>query len=416
MHSSSISRRDLLKLAASAGAGMALGYGGLRMFSEQATQAVEQMPVQSENAGRVYPFYGTNQAGIATSQQRHMIFAAFDVETEKRAELRDLLRIWSEYSARMSLGEPVGEPAASRLLPPEDNGENLGLNPAGLTVTFGFGSTLFKKNGTDRFGLSGKQPAGLVEIPPMAGDALQADRSGGDLCVQVCADDPQVAFHAIRHLIRSSRGVAAMRWMQQGFLGIPKNPKGPAGTPRNLFGFKDGTQNIDTANPQLMNEHVWVNGSDQPAWMRGGTYLAARRIRMLIEVWDRSSLDDQEKTFGRTKASGAPFGKKNEFDPVNPDYLPKNSHVRLARGDGSIQIHRRGYSYNDGIDPKTGQLDAGLFFISYQRSIAKQLIPMLHRLSSNDALNEYTLHTANAVFAVPPGASKGGFIGETLFI
>ena len=41
--------------------------------------------------------------------------------------------------------------------------------------------------------------------------------------------------------------------------------------------------------------------------MRGGSYLVARRIRMLIESWDTDYLADQERVFGRFKTSGAPL-------------------------------------------------------------------------------------------------------------
>lgn len=347
--------------------------------------------------------------------QAHLVFATFDVTTEQRSAVRDLLRTWSLHAARMSEGQLIGGNLTNSKLPPDDNGETLGLPSANLTITIGFGPTLFIRDGVDRFGLAGQRPSSLTDIPPMQRDALQAERSGGDLCIQACADDPQVAFHAIRNLSRAARGVAVVRWMQRGFMSLPTNAKGDAETPRNLFGFKDGTANINTNDNTLMNRSVWVNSSEQPAWMRNGTYLVARRIRMFTEVWDRSSLDDQQKTLGREKLSGAPFGEKDEFASVNFNALPQDSHVRLARGDGQIQILRRGYSYIDGIDPKTGELDVGLFFISFQRDIQQQFIPMLSRLAASDALNEYISHTSSAVFACPPGTNKDGYVGETLF-
>ncbi|BCJ85707.1 iron uptake transporter deferrochelatase/peroxidase subunit [Effusibacillus dendaii] len=410
-----ISRREMFKMAAATGFGAALGLSGMRLFSSLETASMTRSENQFGRTNKVYSFYGSHQAGIDTPAQGHMVFAAFDVTAESRKELQDLLRTWSEAAARMCAGKQVGDHLTNRKLPPEDTGESVGLFPSGLSITIGFGPTLFNRDGMDRFGLAERYPTGLAEIPAMPGDALQPERSGGDICIQACADDPQIAFYAVRNLVRVSRGVAAVRWLQQGFLSTPQNQKGVAETPRNLFGFKDGTANIDTGNSQLMNQFVWVNGSDQPAWMQGGTYLVARRIRMLIEVWDRSSLDEQESTFGRTKLSGAGFGMKNEFDPVNPNFLPENSHVRLAHVEGT-KILRRGYSYVDGIDPKTGQLDAGLFFISFQRNISEQFIPLLRRLAAHDALNEYTLHTSSAVFACPPGVREDGYIGETLFV
>jgi deferrochelatase/peroxidase EfeB len=179
------------------------------------------------------------------------------------------------------------------------------------------------------------------------------------------------------------------------------------------MGFKDGTNNIRAEDVELMRRHVWV---DSPGWMRGGTYMVTRRIRMLIEVWDRASLQDQEQTIGRLKESGAPLGGRDEMDPVNAAKLPVDAHVRLAEpaANGGERILRRGYSFTDGMDADLGQLDAGLFFICFQRDPAKQFVAIQRRLGGMDALNEYIKHTGSAVFAVPPGVLPGGYVGEGL--
>ena len=196
----------------------------------------------------------------------------------------------------------------------------------------------------DRYGLAARRPEALIDLPAFPGDALDPDYCGGDLCVQACADDPQVAFHAVRNLARLARGLAVMRWTQLGF-GRTSSTSRSQETPRNLMGFKDGTNNLKAEDTALMEKHVWVGASDQPSWMRGGTYLVARRIRMALEVWDHNLLEEQEWVIGREKVSGAPLGKKQEFDLVdleardekgNP-LVPARSHVRLAIGDGDDQ-------------------------------------------------------------------------------
>src|SRR5919199_2593330 len=210
---------------------------------------------------------------------------------------------------------PVGAVAGSPYAPPDDTGEALGLTPSGLTLTVGFGPTLFTTvDGTDRFGLAARRPAPLTQLPAFAGDQLEAARSGGDLCVQACADDPQVAVHAARNLSRMAAGVAAVRWAQLGF-GKASVTSTAEQTPRNLFGFKDGTANITADDTAALDEHVWAAAADGAAWMDGGSYLVGRRIKMLIETWDRSSLQDQEQATGRTKGEGAPIGSAGEHDP-----------------------------------------------------------------------------------------------------
>lgn len=408
---SPLTRRRLLASAGAGAAGLGLGGAGGYLLGQGNGEA------EAQGTGSV-SFYGEHQAGIATPAQDRLHFAAFDLLTEDQNELRELLREWTLAAAEMTAGEMIGDVNDLPLAPPDDTGETVGLLPSSLTVTFGFGPGLFEKPG---LGLAGRRPAALKPLPPLPGDELDPAESGGDVCVQACSDDPQVAFHAIRNLARIGRGTVAMRWSQLGF-GRTATTSRSQDTPRNLMGMKDGTANIKAEDTAAMDRFVWVGG-EGPAWMRGGSYLVARRIRMLLEVWDRASLQDQERTIGRHKYSGAPLGETDEFDPLPLDaernghpVIPADSHVRLAsakENDGT-RILRRGYSFTDGVDESLGELEAGLFFICFQRDPAKQFVPIQRRLGQIDALNEYISHVGSAVFAVPPGAKAGGHVGEGL--
>jgi deferrochelatase/peroxidase EfeB len=378
-------------------------------------------PGDSTDHSAAVAFYGPHQAGIATPAQDRLAFAAFDVTSTDPSDLRTLLAQWAAAAAQMAKGLPIGAVETAPDNPPIDTGEALGLSASKLTITVGFGPSLFD----DRFGLAKHRPAALADIPALPGDELDADRSGGDLCVQACANDPTVAFHVIRNFARLARGTAVMRWSQLGF-GRTSSTSTTQQTERNLMGFKDGTRNIKSESGTEMDRFVWVGRDTDQAWMTGGSYLVARRIRMLIESWDTDYLSDQEKVFGRVKTSGAPLTGKAEFDP--PDLKAKSkdgapvidvrAHIRLAApsSNGGEMILRRGYSYTDGIDQRTGLLDAGLFFIAYQRDPRKQFVPIQQRLGQNDLLNEYIRHTGSAVFAVPPGlAAPGDYYGKSLF-
>jgi deferrochelatase/peroxidase EfeB len=395
-----LTRRGLLGAGAAGVAAVATGGGAY---------AIGRTDADGDGGDQVVPFFGDHQSGIATPAQDRLHFAAFDVEEGMGAnDLRELMREWSAAAARMSTGAPAGAANAVQLAPPDDTGEAVGLTAARLTVTFGFGPSAFD----GRFGLAGKRPAALQELPALPGDELDAAHSGGDLCVQACADDPQVAFHAVRNLARIARGVAAIRWSQLGF-GRTSSTSRAQATPRNLMGFKDGTNNLKLEDTAALAQHVWVS---EPGWLQGGSYLVARRIRMLIEVWDRSALGDQEQTIGRHKASGAPFGAGDEFATVVPAKLPPKSHVRLAgpAANGGTRILRRGYSFTDGLDDRLGQLDAGLFFLAFMRDPAA-FVKLQTRLGGTpDALDEYIKHVGSGLWAIPPGAKPGGWIGETL--
>ncbi|MFJ3392964.1 iron uptake transporter deferrochelatase/peroxidase subunit [Leifsonia aquatica] len=417
---SGLSRRGLLGLAGlGVGAGV-VGFG--------AGIAVDRAVSGAQAAAAVHPFYGEHQSGITTAVQDRLHFAAFDVNPGlDRDGLIDLLRDWTVAAARMTQGKPAGKygPASGPAdQPPDDTGEALDLPPGGLTLTFGFGPTLFTTaEGQDRFGIASKRPAALVDIPHFPGDALLDAISGGDLCIQACSDDPQIAVHAIRNLSRIAFGRASIRWSQLGF-GRTSSTSRSQVTSRNLFGFKDGTANIKSEDQTVVEDQVWASGSDGASWMAGGSYLVARKIRMVIETWDRQQLGEQERIIGRDKGEGAPLSGGTEFsDPnflaLSPDggtKIDPDSHVRLAHptmNDGA-QLLRRGYNFVDGNDD-LGRLNAGLFFIAFQRDPRKQFIPIQSRLARSDLMNEYLKHVGSGIFAVPPGAKEGSYVGAGLF-
>lgn len=305
------------------------------------------------------PFTGAHQAGITTPVQDRLHFVALDVVTRDRAQLVDLLRTWTRAAERMTAGAeaaPGGVGGGGPHGVPDDTGEAFGLPASGLTLTIGFGPSLFD----DRFGLADRRPAALQDLPAFRGDQLEPARSGGDLCIQACANDPQVAVHAVRNLIRLGFGVVAVRWSQLGF-GRTSSTSTAQATPRNMFGFKDGTNNLKSEETAAVDEHVWVQPSDVPggsSWMVGGSYLVARRIRMHIEVWDRTTLQEQKDVIGRTKVVGAPLGKAAEFDEADfsrkgadgQTAIPVHAHIALAssRRLGGIRILRRRYNFTDG--------------------------------------------------------------------
>jgi deferrochelatase/peroxidase EfeB len=369
-------------------------------------------------------FWGARQAGITTPQQTHTYFMAFDLTAPKRDQVVDLLRTWTQTAARLTAGQTAAPFGKDLDAPGVDSAEALGLTPARLTITFGFGSGLFTKDGADRYGLAARRPEALIDLPRFNGDQLVPTATGGDLSVQACADDPQVAFHAVRQLAARAYGIADVLWAQSGFLSKPADGE----TPRNLMGFKDGTHR-----PAALEKFVWV-GDEGPDWMRDGSYLVVRRIRMALEHWDRTNVGFQEQTMGRHKYSGAPLGLTHENEPLRLDrtdkdgnpVIPENAHVRLANAatNGGAEILRRGYSYNDGVNftaerwPPWRQgmeYDSGLFFIAYQRDPRSGFVRIFGNMAKFDMLNQFATHVGGGLFACPPGARAGEFIGQRLF-
>ncbi|GAA4663788.1 iron uptake transporter deferrochelatase/peroxidase subunit [Frondihabitans cladoniiphilus] len=410
-----LSRRALFGggiAAAAAGAGALAGIGG-----SLAAQAAAAPPAdEAIDLSDSHPFYATAakqpQGGIQTSPQRYCVLMTFDMSTTLTTQLQVLLARWSAAIAQLQAGKTVGsvDPKAGV---GDDTGEALDLGPASLTVTVGLGPGIFDQ----RFGLASKKPAHLAQIPTLPSDNLQAATTGGDLCLQACADDPQVAYHAIRDLARMARGTATVRWTVLGF-GRASAGKDQT-TPRNLMGFKDGTRNIETE--AEFEKFVWLG--DDAGWMAGGTYQVVRKIEINIEIWDADFVGDQQSVFGRTKVEGAPLSGGTEH--TTPDFHAKasngdtkidaRSHIALAahENNGGVKIHRRPYNYTDGLN-QYGQLDAGLLFTAFMND-PEHFTRIQTKLGASDRLNEYISHIGSAVFAVPPAPKEGQYIGQGLF-
>ncbi len=419
-------RRGLLGAAAGL-AGVAAGVP--RASGQERTDQPPLIKTSTLLQDRTLPFHGTYQNGIVTPMQGHSYFAAFDLLTDKRADVAALMQAWTQAAARITQGLPAGDTADDPAAPQADSGEVRGLPPSRLTLTFGFGQSLFGTPDADRFGLAKHRPEAFVDLPVFPGDQLVPERSGGDLSVQACSDDPQATFHAVRQLMRIASRVAQVRWVQSGFLpGYDAKV-----TPRNLMGFKDGTANLPVDDKAATDKFVWVS-NEGGRWMQGGTYLVARPIRIALEHWDQMKLSFQEQTIGREKLSGAAIGNKDEFAPADFDaededgnpVIPENAHLRLAspQNNDGAQILRRAYSYDNGISMVAErwppwrhalELDAGLFFICYQRDPRTGFIKIFERMSRFDMMNQFVTPVGGGLFACPGGVAPGRYLAQDLF-
>lgn len=393
----SVNRRRLLT-----GGAAALAAGAVLNQSVAAHSAT----VQKGFGVDVEPFYGPHQGGIATAPQSHGLFVAFDVKPDTRRTEREtvaaILRLWTADAARLTRGAPALA----------DTEPELATRPARLTITVGLGTGLF-----DRIGPPGSRPPSARELPVFDVDRLEDRWSGGDLLLQICADDPVTVAHANRVLTKNVRSMATPRWRQSGF----RNARGADAsgtTMRNLMGQVDGTANLTAAD---FDDLVWMSGPVHPGLV-GGTLLVVRRIEMQLDTWDELDRQSKEHTVGRTLDSGAPLTGAQETD--EPDFtltqngipvIPQNSHVALAHHHGTRErFLRRPYNYDD--PPAPGQTsNSGLIFATYQRDVDEQFLPVQRRLAQFDALNQWTTAIGSSVFIVPPGVrTPGDYLGQEL--
>ncbi len=384
-----ISRKHLLRLAGAAGGGLALGAAGYTRLDGGSTASAES---------QVEPFHGAHQGGIVTPQPKYLQFGSLDVTANGKAGLRDLMRSVTATAANLTAGTAGNEE----------------FDPARLTITFGLAASVFDS----RFGLAAHRPPALVDMPRFKGDRLEPELTGGDIGVQCCATSHEVVDRALHAIVAAGRGAATLRWSQYGFVRDPL-PGERGGTPRNILGFKDGTNNLKVDDAAKMRSNVWVNAGDEPGWMTNGTYMVCRNLKVLVDNFLIEPIEVQEYAFGRHKSSGAPFGQKKEFAPVIRSNEPRDSHIMVANprraGSEAERILRRSYTFTDGYDVQISNPTGGLFFISFQRDPRRQFIPIQQRLSTHDRFTvEYAVPRGSAMYAVPPGIRPGGYVGESI--
>ena len=401
-----LDRRGLLRAGAmgalgGAAAGASLG-PGLRGASAAADG--ETAPAEP------IPFHGVHQPGVTREVVACAAYVACDVTTTRRRELVGLMKTLTERSRFLCTG---GRPPDVGIgSPPSDSGV-LGpeLVADGLTVTVSVGASLFD----ERFGLRGRKPRRLSTMGTFPDDDLDPDLCHGDLMLMIAAPHPDTVLHALRDLLRHTRGALQPRWRVDAFGSPPR----PSGTPRNLMGFMDGTANPA---PEEYDRLVWA-GSREPSWTAGGSYQVVRVIRMFVEFWDRVGLNEQERMIGRRRDTGAPLSGSAETDA--PSYTndptgattPLDAHIRMANPrtpatDGSRML-RRAYNYDRGLD-LNGDLDMGLVFTAYQSDLERAFVTVQKRLEGEPLVDYISPIGGGYFFALPGVRDAADWYGQRL--
>jgi deferrochelatase/peroxidase EfeB len=421
-------RQFLARSGLGAVSATAVGSGLLRPVSAGAENRRHGDPLQSdgppeldavaEPAARLgaVPFHGRHQAGILTAPPPAACFVAFDVIAEHRHALVDLLQTLTGVARFLTAG---GAPKSLGTgAPPSDSGTLGPTVPAdGLTITLGFGSSLFD----ERYGLAARKPRHLTEMRSFPNDDLDPAQTGGDLLLAVCAGSADTAIHALREVAKHTRGGMQIRWRLDGFIAPPR----PTGVPRNHLGFKDGIANPNVRDPRVANRLLWVTDNEgEPRWAAGGSYHVCRIIKMLIEFWDRVSLTEQQQMIGRYRDTGAPLDGQTETDI--PDYhadprgrvIPLSAHIRLANPRTTrlqdSRIYRRGYNYDRGVD-LNGNLDMGLIFNAFQQNIKRQFEATQLRLVGEPMVDYVTPVGGGYFFALPGVRDQSDWFARRLF-
>ena len=364
---------------------------------------------RSKDLEEVAAFHGEHQEGIVTAPQKFCEVIALDIQFADVSRLETLLRTITDRARFLTTGGQT--PPDGIAYPANDSGElGTDLPTDNLSITVAVGESLFD----DRFGLSSHKPAHLSTMEAFADDSLQENLCHGDLAIQICADQHDTVLHALRDILRHTRGDVAVRWRQSGYMNEPR----PSGTQRNHLGFKDGIVNPKEEENDTL---VWA-GTDEPAWAAGGSYMVVRLIAMYTEFWDRISIAEQEQIFGRDRATGGPLSGGDEW--AEPSYLddhgdviPTDAHIRLANPrtpETADQLMlRRAYNYDNGVRDN-GTLDVGLVFICFQQDLDRQFITVQKRLEGEPLADYIRPYGGGYFYALPGVRDESDFFGRAL--
>ncbi|PSK99941.1 dye decolorizing peroxidase [Murinocardiopsis flavida] len=414
-----VSRRGLIAGLGAAGfAGVATGGGAGALAAHREAADTEVRARRLAMAGQRSRAHPTLQHGIAGAAPAFVHVVSVDIAADHRTDPRSarsaaqrILRTWTTQARRLHEEGPAAVPSGAAAA---------GLLPASLMVTVGLGGRLL-----GAMDMAARRPEALAELPEFGTDDLRAEWCGGELLLQVGAEDPMVLGAAVQHLLSAVAGLVRVRWSLRGFQRTAAAAAEPAATPRNLMGQIDGTAN-PPQDRALFDTTVSVRaGSAAHGWMRGGSYLVIRRIRMLLDDWYGEDADHRERVLGRRLSNGAPLGRRNEDDPVPPPsargadgrpVIPADAHVRRSSPENNLgaRMFRRGYTYDEGWRPD-GTRDAGLLFMAWQADPRRGFVPVQQSLAADDALNAYIRHEGSALFAVPPAPTGDTPIAQALF-
>ncbi|MBQ0847740.1 deferrochelatase/peroxidase EfeB [Streptomyces sp. BH-SS-21] len=406
-----VSRRRLLGTAGAAGLALGAVGGAAGYAAAPAAPTADRTALLNSVGADEAMFHGKHQPGITNALQAKGHLVAFDLAAgASRKEAAALLRRWSTTAERLMAGEASAN---------DDTDVARDAGPSSLTVTFGFGHSFFARTGLEK-----QRPIALDPLPDFSSDHLDKARSNGDLWVQIGANDSLVAFHALRAIQQDAGRAAKVRWQMNGFNRSPGATTRPL-TARNLMGQIDGTRNPKPSESDF-DRRIFVPDAGDPAWMAGGSYAVVRRIRMLLDDWEKLSVTDQEDVIGRRKSDGAPLSSGTggtettamDLEKTGGDgklLVPINAHARITRPDenGGAAMLRRPFSFHDGIDAD-GVPDAGLLFVCWQADPLRGFVPVQRKLDRGDALSTFIRHESSGLFAVPGGAAKGEYVGQKL--
>jgi dye decolorizing peroxidase len=354
-----------------------------------------QLPVESVDLATV-AFDGEHQPGIDTPAPLLTTFIGMDLLSQSQEDLQALAMLVSDDARRLMAGQP-----ALADTEPENAAE-----PESLTVAIGFGRPLFEKLGIPI-------PDQLPEIPAFATDALEPQWGQTDLIFQIGSDSPLALQHAHRMISKDTASLAETVWVQEGFRGALV---GDGDSMRNLMGQVDGT--VNPRERRDFESVVWIDQG--PQWVRGGTVLVLRRIRMLLDTWDILDPDARGLVTGRRMDNGAPLGGEREDDPIDLaqvdgrglPVIPSQSHVAVAH-QGGEQILRRPFNYT--LYNSDGSSDAGLLFAAYMNDPATSFIPLQRRISELDSMNLWVEPIGSAAYIYPRGCEEGSYLAAALF-
>jgi putative iron-dependent peroxidase len=270
-----------------------------------------------------------------------------------------------EFDLRPNVRAPEAVEAFRRLRTPD-------VSAGGVNLVIAFGAGIWREVAQS------EAPADLAPFEPLGNDSRGAPATQHDAWLWISGAEPDVTWQSARTAARAVASAAQVAAEQPAFTYHGG---------RDITGFIDGT-----ANPPVRRAaDVALVPPGEPG--AGGSHVLAMRWVHDLAAFDRLSVSEQERVFGRTKADSV------ELSAAEKPPTAHIARVETSENGRELEIFRRS------VPCGTAQ-EHGLYFVAFsaERSRYERMLARMFGTAGDglhDRLTDFTRPVSGAYYFAP---------------